>query len=315
VKAFILAGGFATRLWPLTEKRAKPLLPVAGKPLATYLMEQIPGEISITLSTNAAFSDDFNAWKTTIGRDINILIEDAGHDGQKLGALGAVRAWVESEKIDDDVLLLAGDNFVGCPMTKFLSTYRGKALIAGYDIGSMDEARSFGTIVMNSDGTTVQSFEEKPTHPRSTVISTGWSVLPRTTLPMLSAYAKTHPDNIGGIFEELLRQHNVIDCFTFTELWKDIGSFEAYLDLHRSLVGERVLQAPGVVMEHAECHGSVDVGPGVTVRNSVLTDCIVFGNSTIDNCVLRECIVDTNCTLEGIDLEGKMLRAGTVLRK
>ncbi|MEQ1849278.1 MAG: NDP-sugar synthase [Candidatus Peribacteraceae bacterium] len=314
MKAFILAGGFATRLWPLTEKRAKPLLPVAGKPLVSYLAHQIPKDIPITLSTNAAFADDFGAWKKTVGRDVEILIEDAGHDSQKLGALGAVRAWILNQKIDDDILLLAGDNFVGCPMSQFLSAYKGRTLIAGYDIGSIEAASSFGTVVMNGDGT-VQSFEEKPMNPRSTIISTGWSILPRATLPILTDYAKTHPDNIGGIFEELLRQNTTIDCFTFTELWKDIGSFEAYLDLHRSLVGEKVLKAPGVQIEGTECHGSVDLGAGTTVTNSILSDCIVFGDTTINNCVLRECIVDTGCTLEGIDLEGKMLRAGTVLRK
>lgn len=314
MKAFILAGGFATRLWPLTERRAKPLLPIAGKPLVSYLIEQIPKEVPIRLSTNAVFADDFAAWKKTVSRDVEIRIEDAGHDTQKLGALGAVRAWVEEEKIDDDVLLLAGDNYVGCPMDQFLSAFMGKTLIAGYDIGSTELAKSFGTVILGQDGT-VQSFEEKPAHPASTIISTGWSVLPKNTLPILQEFARSHPDNIGGIFEELLRQKHAIDCFTFTELWKDIGSFEAYLELHRALVGEKALTAPNSTMESSTCNGSVDIGPGVTVKHSTLTDCILFGDSTIEGCVLERCIIDTGCTLTNIDLEGKMLRAGTVLQR
>ena len=61
--AFILAGGFATRLWPLTEKRAKPLLPLAGVPLIEYLVQDIPEDIPITISTNAVFKEAFEESK------------------------------------------------------------------------------------------------------------------------------------------------------------------------------------------------------------------------------------------------------------
>lgn len=312
--AFILAGGFATRLWPLTEKRAKPLLPVAGKPLLSYLTEQIPSDVSVTVSTNAAFADDFMRWKEGQKKEIEILIEDAGHEGQKLGALGAVRSWIMKENVDDDLLLLAGDNYVGCPMETFLSKITDRPLIAGHDIGSKEAAKSFGTIVLAEDGS-VRSFQEKPEHPESSIISTGWSYLPRQTLPILVEYANSHPDNIGGIFEELLRKNISIDCFVFSELWKDIGSFEAYLDLHRSLVGEKVLADASAEVSETECRGSNDLGPKTIVQNSTLTDCILFGNTTITDCILDRCIIDEGCTLEGIDLEGKMLRAGTTLKK
>ncbi|MFH0851764.1 MAG: sugar phosphate nucleotidyltransferase, partial [Candidatus Peregrinibacteria bacterium] len=59
MRAFILAGGFATRLWPLTEKRAKPLLPLAGKPLIDHLLEQLPSDLPVTVSINAAFQQSF----------------------------------------------------------------------------------------------------------------------------------------------------------------------------------------------------------------------------------------------------------------
>jgi len=318
MRAFILAGGFATRLWPLTEKRAKPLLPIAGAPLLSYLTNQIPNGIPITVSTNAVFADDFHAWKKTQKKDVTILIEDAGHEDQKLGALGAVRAWIENEKIDDDLLLLAGDNYVGCPMQNFLSHAKEHPLIAGHDIGSKDAAKSFGTIVLGTekkDIFTVTSFEEKPEKPQSTVISTGWSYLPRSTLPILVEYAQKHPDNIGGIFEELIKKTVPVDCFVFSELWKDIGSFEPYLDLHKALVKEALLKHSTASIKKTECRGSNDLGPNVTVENSVLRDCILFGDTTVRNCHLERCIVDTGCTLDGIDLEGKMLRAGTVLRR
>lgn len=319
MQTFILAGGFATRLWPLTERRAKPLLPIAGRPILTYAVEAVPANLPITVSTNAVFAQDFADWKKTLKRtDVHIAIEDTGHEDQKLGALGAIARWIREEKIDDDVLLLAGDNFAACDLPSFLKLFRGHPLVAGHDIGDTDAAKAFGTILTKDEqGSTlrsVTSFDEKPSHPKSTVVSTGWWVLPRTSLPILTTYAAKHPDNVGGVFEEFLRQGLRIDCFIFRELWKDIGSFEAYMSLHRELLGEKTLTHPTATFSaDSELKGAVDLGPNTIITQSTLTDCIVFGNTTITDCVLTRCIIDTDCVLRGVDLTDKMLRAGTVL--
>lgn len=316
--AFILAGGFATRLWPLTEKRAKPLLPLASKPLISYIVESIPDTVPITVSTNGAFADDFKVWQKSLQRKVTVSIEDAGHDDQKLGALGAISRWIREEKIDDDILLLAGDNYADWNMAEFIELFDGKPLLAGHDVGDKDIARKFGTIITEGAGNVrrVTSFEEKPQSPKSTIVSTGFYVLPKHTLPILIEYAKKHPDNIGGIFEEFLRQNVIIDCFIFTGLWKDIGSFETYLSLHKEIVGDKALtHRTTIVDKESVLQGSNDLGPKTTIEKSTLTDCIVFGESTIRDCVLERCIIDEHCTLEGVDLSDKMLRAGTVLRR
>lgn len=317
MRAFILAGGFATRLWPLTERRAKPLLPLQGKPLVSYTIEQIPSDIEVSLSTNAVFKEDFLAWSKGFKRGVDIIIEDAGHEGEKLGALGAVARWIETEKIDDDILLLAGDNYVGTDMGKFLTFFQGNPLIAGHNIGDHEAARQFGTIILEpGDGTLkrVRSFEEKPLHPKSTIVSTGWWVLPKSSLPVLQSFARSHPDNVGGIFEEFLKRGRPVDCFVFQEIWKDIGSFESYLALHRELVGERVIAHASATIDSASVlRGSVDLGAEVKIERSTLTDCIVFGDTLIQDSVLKRCIIDTGSKLSGIDLHDQMIRAKTVL--
>jgi len=217
MKAFILAGGFATRLWPLTEKRAKPLLPLAGKPIISHIVEKIPEDIPITVSTNAVFMEGFEQWKKDLNRDnLEILIEDTRSDDQKLGALGAVSQWIQSESIDEDVLLLTGDNYFGFEISDFIEAYsNGTPILAAFDIGDEIKARSFGTVILekskkpttdNRQPTTdiISAFEEKPKEPSSTIVSTGCSILPESSLPVLVEYAKEHPDNVGGIFEEFL---------------------------------------------------------------------------------------------------------------
>lgn len=316
--AFILAGGFATRLWPLTEKRAKPLLPLAGKPLLTHIVEKIPREISITVSTNVTFQTGFETWKQAQNRPIEIVIEHTTKDAEKLGALGAVAQWIEQEHIAEDILLLAGDNYFGFSFDRFLSSYhKDIPLLAAYDIGDREKAKTFG-IVTVKDGNTLSAFEEKPQHPTSTFVSTGCSIIPQKTLPILMEYARQHPDNIGGIFEELLRQGKRVDCFIFHEPWFDIGSFEAYLEATRALVppGKSIVHPTAEIDEESRkrCTGSVVIGAGTRVKDSTLINTILFDHCTLTDCVLERCILDDHCALHGIDLTGKMLRTGTTLR-
>jgi glucose-1-phosphate thymidylyltransferase len=313
VKAFILAGGFATRLWPLTESRAKPLLPIAGKPMLNHIIEQIPAGIPITVSTNAAFEESFHAWKKTIEKDVSVRIERTRNDDEKLGTLGATAQWIEEEKINDDILLLTGDNYFGFDMQTFIDRFNGSALVAAYDIGDASKASAFGTIITEKDGISVRAFEEKPKVPKSSLVSTGCSILPKSVIPDLIAYAKIKPDNVGGIFEELLRLKKPVSCFIFKEPWFDIGSFEAYLEATRALVGGSILKEEGASLEKTECEGSIVIGKNSVVKDSRLRDTVFFEGCIIEDCILENCIIDDNCVLKGIDLSGKMLRAGTKL--
>lgn len=313
--AFILAGGFATRLWPLTEKRAKPLLPLAGKPILTHLVETIPEDIPITVSTNAAFKDGFEEWAGHLTRpNVGILIEETKSDDEKLGALGATAQWIRNKQIEEDVLLLTGDNYIGFSIKKFLDAASPNVpLLAAHDIGDKEKAKAFGTVLLDEDRKTVKGFEEKPKEPKSTLISTGCSLLPQNTLGILSAFAQEHPDNVGGIFEEFLRQGIPVECFTFTEPWFDIGSFEAYLAATQELIGETILMGHNAVCKESVCEGSVVIGDGSHVHGSTLENVVLFEGCHVENCVLRDCILDNACNLKDIDLSGKMLREGTEL--
>lgn len=312
--AFILAGGFATRLWPLTERRAKPLLPVAGKPLLSHIIEKIPAHIPVTVSTNAAFGENMKRWCETIGRrDVKIRVEQTKNDDEKLGTLGATAQWIEEEKIKDDILLLTGDNWFGFDMNTFIDQFDGITLVAAYDIGDKAKASSFGTIIADENGTDVQSFEEKPKEPKSSLVSTGASILPASVIPDLLTFAKVKPDNVGGIFEELLRLERPVRCFRFSEPWFDIGSFETYLEATRNIVGDTLVLGTAATMVESERIGSVVLGNGSKVTKSELEDTVVFENCSIEDCVLRDCVIDDGCVLKGIDLTGKMLRAGTTL--
>ncbi|OGJ56415.1 hypothetical protein A3D88_03470 [Candidatus Peribacteria bacterium RIFCSPHIGHO2_02_FULL_52_16] len=316
--AFILAGGFATRLWPLTEKRAKPLLPLAGKPILTHLVEKIPHDMPVTVSTNAVFRESFEEWKQSMHRkNLEIIIEDSTHDDHKLGALGATAQWIANDHTNEDILLLTGDNYLGFSMDAFLQSYKeGTPLLAAYDIKDRSKASAFGTVIVDANNPkTIVAFEEKPAQPKTSLVSTGCSILPASTLSIILDFAKKHPDNVGGIFEEFLRQGIGVDCFTFMEPWLDIGSFPAYLDAHRLIVSGKAMVHPQASIKDCSFDGSITVDEGSRIEKSELTDCMIFKNCVIENCTLRNCIVDEGCMLKNIDLIGKMLRTGTALTR
>lgn len=326
--AFVLAGGFATRLWPLTEHRAKPLLPLLGKPILTHIVEKIPADIPVTVSTNAAFGPAFEAWKATIDRArLVVQIEPTKNDDEKLGALGALAEWIREREIDDDILLLTGDNWFGFDLNTFIAQYEsGTALIAAHRLKNPALASAFGTVLMEEASPPeapgdaqlsrrVTGFEEKPAQPKTDLVSTGCSILPRAAMPILLEFARLHPDNVGGIFEELLRKGERINAHIFSDPWFDIGSFDAYLEATKTLAGAGVLQAPQSVISDSKAEGTVIVGRGSRVEGSSLTNTVLFEDCVIEDCVLEDCILDDRCRLKGIDLRGKMLRAGTMMER
>lgn len=317
MQSFILAGGYATRLWPLTEKRSKPLLPLAGKPLLTHLIEKIPTDMHVTVSTNSVFEEAFDRWIQELGRlGVTLEIEDTKHEDHKLGALGALGMWLEEKRVEDDVLVLTGDNYLGFDLDRFLKQFDGATpLVAAHDIGDTAKASAFGTVIIDAKNEVI-GFEEKPKEPKTSLVSTGCCVFPQSTIPLTIAHAKNKPDNLGGIFEEFLKQGVAVHACTFTEPWLDIGSFNSYLAAHRLLVnGKHMIGSESLVASDSNLQESVSIGMRSTLQKSTLIDCIILNDCMIEDCILKDCIVDDGCTLKGVDLTGKMIRAGTTLAK
>lgn len=318
--ALILAGGFATRLWPLTEKRAKPLLPLLGTPIISHLIETIPTKIPITVSTNATFAEGFQKWATEISRDtLEIAVEHTKNDDEKLGALGAIAQWLNERKVNDDLLLLLGDNLLGFDLHDFINRFdHTSPLLAVFDIRDLEKAKAFGTVLMeNTDAKirTINGFEEKPLQPQSTYVSTGCAILPKHTLPILIEYATDHPDNVGGIFEEFIRKEVSVSAYCFTEPWYDIGSFDAYIAATKELSKNTPTVSAAATKQDSNLVGGTVIGEGSTIKDSTLTDTVIFDHCTITDCILDRCIIDQGSHLHGVDLTGKMIRENTVLKK
>ncbi len=308
MKCIILAGGFATRLWPLTEKTPKPLLNLAGKPLLSHIAEKIPAEVEIFVSVNSRFADDFENWKKDFkGKNkVNVFIEDANNEDEKLGALFSVATCIKENKINDDLLLVAGDNYFDFSVEQFIATFDKSPLVAVFDIQNKEEAKKFG-VVVGQNGV-VNKFMEKPDNPPSTLVSTGCSIIPQELLKNLCDYAEVHRDNLGGVFEHFLQKKISVEYFAFSEKWFDIGSFNDFLRAHQHLVTETVLEGDNVKKNNCEFLGAVFLGKNTELDNVLIENSIILDGARVKNSEIRNSVVGQNAVIFGVDLNKKIIR-------
>src|SRR4051812_49235574 len=178
MNVLILAAGYATRLYPLTLNKAKPLLEIAGKPMIERIVEQL-GSVDrlgiIYVVTNAKFAAQFEAWAPGVqsrhaGLRIKIINDESTSDADKLGAIGDIRLVLQkSDASRDDLIVIAGDNLFSEPIDGFIEFARGKeAAVAVFDVGSREAIKKYASVSLNQEGV-ITRFEEKPQDPKSTL--------------------------------------------------------------------------------------------------------------------------------------------------
>ncbi|MFC2039047.1 nucleotidyltransferase family protein [Chloroflexota bacterium] len=223
MKCLILASGFATRLYPLTLTIAKPLLSYKNRPLLSHIVDSLPDDLDVYVTVNRKFEDDFRAWQRIYPKKVELVVEDVWNENQSLGALGSLIHAIKKKSIDDDLIVLAGDNYFEFSITDFLNTCNGdNTLVAVYNIGTKADATQFG--VLSVDGLKVTAFEEKPSHPRSSLVATGCYVFPARVFPFLEKYCSSgRKDNLGEFIKYLVDEDEV-HAWSFKEPWLDIGN-------------------------------------------------------------------------------------------
>jgi glucose-1-phosphate thymidylyltransferase len=232
VKLIILAAGYATRLYPLTEDRPKHLLDVAGRPVLEHVFDSLApiGFDGAVIVTNARFAGDFRAWADGYGGRLQPEIVDDGttSEDDRLGAIGDLAFVLSSAGIDDDVVIAAGDNLFTASLGGFgeAARERGTPLLAVYDVGDLDEIRKYNAIEIDDHGR-ITFFQEKPQHPRSTLTGIALYFYPRSVLPLVQRYLDegNNPDQPGRLVEWLYRRQSVY-VWRVPGQWLDIGSHE-----------------------------------------------------------------------------------------
>lgn len=244
MNALILAAGYATRLYPLTLNKAKPLLEVAGKPIIEWGVDNLAPvqDLETTyIVTNDKFAADFHAW-TDAYQDrhphfkFKIIDDGSTSDDDKLGAIGDINLVLtrETDILKSGLIVIAGDNLFSEPLTGFVECAKNsEAAVAVYDVGSLEAIRKYGNITVDADGI-ITHFEEKPEKPKSTLAAIALYYYSRNVLPLFTTYlaAGNNPDQPGR-FVQWLYTRKPVKTFQIKGKWLDIGSKETLEQANR----------------------------------------------------------------------------------
>ena len=243
MKAVILAAGYATRLYPLTLDRPKALLPVGGKPMLDHLMGQldrVEGLDEVYVVTNSKFADAFREWAAgRSGLPLRILDDGTVDDESRLGAIGDLDLTIREAELDDDLLVLAGDNLFSESIAPFpvFALEKGGSALGVYDVGDLDTIRRYSVIELDGDDR-VTRLEEKPERPRSTLAGIALYFYPRSALPFVREYLEdgNNPDQPGRLVQWLYPRTPVYG-WRVPGRWFDVGSKETLAEADQAFTG------------------------------------------------------------------------------
>ena len=234
MKVIILAAGYATRLYPLTLTQPKPLLPVGGKPMVEYVLDNLApiGWIDrIYVVTNAKFAGHFQKWADnykTAKLNFTIVNYKSTDDTNKLGAIGDIHYVLKTQNVDDDIIVVAGDNLFSEKLEgfgKFVAEKKAPVL-AVYDVGNLEEIKKYNSISVDGEGR-ITFFEEKPKNPTSTITGIALYYYPKSSLRLIKQYMAegNNPDQPGRLVQWLYPR-TPFYTWRVPGIWYDIGSKE-----------------------------------------------------------------------------------------
>jgi glucose-1-phosphate thymidylyltransferase len=236
VKLVVLAAGYATRLYPLTLDRPKPLLDVAGRPMLEHVLERLDGIAfdTIYIVTNSKFAPHFSRWAENRA-GVAVIDDGTTSDETKRGAIGDLALVLERERVDDDVFVVAGDNLFSDDLTAFgdYARARNAPVLAVYDVGDLNEIKKYGAVEADEDDRVV-AFEEKPPDPKTTLAALALYFYPRVALPLVHRYLDegNNPDQPGRLIE-WMHTRTAVYAWRAPGLWLDIGSHETLAEADR----------------------------------------------------------------------------------
>ena len=234
MKAVVLAAGYATRLRPLTDTWAKELLPVGGRPIIDRIIAAIT-EVDLVdeihVVTNSHKVDAFHRWAK--GRDVIVHDDGTSSNDDRLGAIGDMLFVIEQAQLDDDLLVIAGDNLFEFSLADFAAFWRSKgraSAVAVRDVGSLELASQYGIVALDDEGRVVD-FVEKPADPPSTLAATATYLFHREHARLIKAYLDgEHGADQPGRFVGWLQRHEPVYGWLFDATWFDIGNHEQLLE-------------------------------------------------------------------------------------
>ena len=239
MKALILAAGYATRLYPITNHKPKALLTIKGKPIIEYIIariEQIKQVNEIIIVTNRRYLKEFRRWEQNYPAMLPTRILDDGSTSvqDKLGSVGDIAFAIKEAQIAEDLLVVGGDNLFSFNLAQFINASRlnPAVFIGAFNVNGNLQADKFGILKLDVHGKVVD-FQEKPKSLNgSSLVSMCLYYFPAEKLALIQEYISqgNNCDRAGDYISWLSRQGAVYG-YTFSDgNWIDVGDIDSYTE-------------------------------------------------------------------------------------
>lgn len=240
MKCLILAAGYATRLYPLTENFPKPLLKVKDKPILDWLIEDLNSTNKIDeyyIVTNHKFYNHFISWNAY--SNVTIIDDGTTTNETRLGALRDIELVLKKENIIDDLLIMAGDNLLDFSLKNFID-YQEKtktSVVFRTYLDDVNKLRKTGVATINENDV-ITSMEEKPEEPKS-----NWAIPPFYIIKKedLEYVYKAINDGVKsdapGSFIAYLVSKTQVHAYLMDGKRYDVGTIETYEQINNTYQG------------------------------------------------------------------------------
>lgn len=231
----ILAAGYATRLYPLTENTPKPLLPVCGKSILDHLIEDLSGSGEIDkfiVVSNHKFAENFKQWASEADYPEEIVVLDDGTESNetRLGAVADIKFAVDSLNLTGDLMVIAGDNVLDFSLCRFTEYFNIKkaSCVMRYFEPDMNRCKSSGVLTIDGEDRVI-SMEEKPENPKSNWLAPPFYIYTAEDAAIISeALENGCGKDAPGSFAAWLAEKSTVYAMEMPGARYDIGNIESY---------------------------------------------------------------------------------------
>jgi mannose-1-phosphate guanylyltransferase/phosphomannomutase len=321
MQAVIMAGGFGTRLRPLTSNIPKPMTPLLNKPIIEHIIELLKShnitDLILILYHQSEIIRNYFKDGSEFGVKIQYVKPDADY-----GTAGAVHC--ADPLIHDRFIIISGDVVTDFDLTKAINYHVKKGSIATLVLTHAKNPLQFGIVLTDKDGK-VNKFYEKPTWSEvfSDTINTGIYILEKDTLGLIPKARPSNKQDVDfskDLFPYILRHQLALYGFVENGYWRDVGSLEDYITTNMEALRGRVkLRTLKDVSKNSNVTGKhCRISKSAEVTQSVLgNNCIIGNNVKLKNCVLWDnVVIEDNCRLSSDVLcNGVKVKADTTIRE
>jgi len=294
MEVIILAGGFGTRLRPLTYTRAKSLLPILNKPMIAYLVDMLPSSVDTVIIAANYRKQQLEKFFKEYDTGKEIIIND---EPEPLGTGGATK--FAEQHITGSFFVLNSDIIASLDLEEMIALHKKKKAMATISLWPVEDVSEFGVVDITETGKITGFVEKpKPEDAPSDLINAGAYLLEPDILDYIQIGRLVSMEK--EIFPQIISDTDKFYGYRFQGYWIDVGRITSYLDVHKLLLEQH--QTKNLIGENCVIDGELthtSIGDDVVIGDSMIEDSVLLNNASIGSHVhLNRCVIGENAVIE-----------------